>query len=275
VELEYSDRNSRRSKVYIAAGTIVALLVAATVYIALQASGLTQADEVVTRDVVVAAAAISARQPVAAGDVALRRVIADPTNETAFTSVEEVVGRIVSIPVVAGQLMTPSMLASTTEGQTFSILEPGQEFDPNGPDLRAVSVTVDDANAVAGTLVPGQSIDLIATMPINPTIEPPAENSGVPVAAHLAGPSTKVTLQHMTILARNGILYILRADVGTAEKIVELTAAGGTFTMVLRPEEDDRTADTDGSTIDMLVEEYGFPVPRPLEFEEDPSEATR
>jgi Flp pilus assembly protein CpaB len=273
VELEYSDRNSRRSKVYIAAGTIVALLVAATVFIALQANNLTRAEEVVTRDVVVAAGSIAAREPVGAGDVAVRRVIADPTNETAFTSVDEVVGRIVSVPVVAGQLMTPNMLASSTEGQTFSILEPGQEFDPNGPDLRAVSVTVDDASAVAGTLVPGQHVDLIVTMPINPQIEPPAENSGVPVAAHLAGPSTKVTLQHMTILARNGIVYILRADVATAEKIVELTAAGGAFTMVLRPAEDDRTAETEGSTIDRLVEEYGFPVPRPVQIDEDPSTA--
>ena len=38
--------------------------------------------------------------------------------------------------------------------------------------------------------------------------------------------------------------------------------------MVLRPEQDDRTAETEGSTIDRLVEEYGFPVPRMPEFEE-------
>jgi hypothetical protein len=36
--------------------------------------------------------------------------------------------------------------------------------------------------------------------------------------------------------------------------------------MVLRPAEDDRTAETDGSTIDRLVEEFGFPVPEPFEF---------
>ena len=136
-----------------------------------------------------------------------------------------------------------------------------------------MSVTVEDANAVAGVLVPGQRVDLIVTMPINPQIEPAEENSGVPVAAHLAGPSTKVTLQDMTILARNGIVYILRADVATAEKIVELTAAGGTFTMVLRPEEDDRTAETKSSAVDRLVEEYGFPVPRRILCEEDPAGA--
>ena len=131
MELEYSDRNSRRSKVYIAAGSIVALLVAATVYLALQASGLTQADEVVTRDVVVAAGVIGVREPVGAEDVAVRRVIADPTNETAFTSVDQVVGRILSVPVVAGQLIDAEHARGRhARASRFSILEPGEVFDP-------------------------------------------------------------------------------------------------------------------------------------------------
>jgi hypothetical protein len=75
----------------------------------------------------------------------------------------------------------------------------------------------------------------------------------------------------MTILFRDGDIYILRADLATAEKIAELTAAGGTFTLALRPDQDDRTADTEGSTIDMLIEEYEFPVPRPPEFDDSPS----
>jgi Flp pilus assembly protein CpaB len=269
VELEYSDKNSRRSKVYIVVGVIVALLVAATVFIALQASGLTGDREVEMRDVVVAVREIPARKAVEEGDVNVRSVPADPTNETAFSSLDEVLGRVVGVPVATGQLMTRNVLASTTEGQTFSILEPGQEFDPSGPDLRAVSVTVADANAVAGTLVPGQRVDLIVTMSINPevgTAEDPT--AAEEPAAFLPGPSTKVTLQSMTILARNGSIYILRADVATAEKIAELTAAGGVFTMVLRPDEDDRTAETEGSTIDTLIEEFDFPVPVPPEFEE-------
>src|SRR5699024_2769410 len=122
-------------------------------------------------------------------------------------------------------------------------------------------------NAVAGTLVPGQRVDLIATMAINPEVGQDADAEVEP-ARFMPGPSTKVTLQSMTILARTGDVYILRADVETAEKIAELTAAGGTFTMVLRPEQDEREAETDGSTIDMLIEEFDFPVPVPPEFEE-------
>ncbi|MCV0403913.1 MAG: flagella basal body P-ring formation protein FlgA [Chloroflexi bacterium] len=268
MEIEYSDRNSRRSKVYIAVGIIVALLVAATVFIALQASGLTQDEEVVMRDVVVALREIPSRKPIEEGDVSMRSIPADATNETAFASVDEVLGRVTGVPVATGQLLTRNMLASTTEGQAFSILEPGTEFDPEGPDLRAVSVSVPDERAVAGTLQPGQIVDLIVTMAINPEIGQSPEEAEATTQQYLPGPSTKVTLQAMTILARNGAVYILRTDLATAEKVTELTAAGGQFSMVLRPDQDDRTAETEGSTIDRLIEEFGFPVPLPPEFTE-------
>jgi len=269
VELEYSNQNSRRSKIYIGVGIIVALFVAATVFIALQASGLTGAVDVEMRTIVVAVNDIESRQPIAEADVTTREVAADPTNATAFESVDQAVGRVTGVAIAAGQLVSPTLLASTTEGMTYSILEPGEAFDPAGPDLRAISLTVGAANAVAGTLVAGQRVDLLVTMPINPLAgqEGQAADPAAPVE-FLAGPSTKVTLQSLLILARDGDVYILRSDLATAEKITELTAAGSTFTMVLRPEEDDRTAETVGSTIDRLIEEYGFPVPRMPQYDE-------
>ena len=151
MELEYSDKNRRRSKVYIVRRPHRAVLVAGTVFVALQASGLTTDRDVEMRDVVVATRDIPARKAIEEADIAVRSVAADPTNETAFARLDEVLGRVVGIPVATGQLLTRNMLASTTEGQTFSILEPGAEFDPDGPDLRAVSLTVAAANAVAGS----------------------------------------------------------------------------------------------------------------------------
>ena len=272
MELEYSDKNSRRSKVYIAVGIVVALLVAATVYIALQASGLTDQGEVETRQVVVAAAEILGRQVITESDVAMRSVPADPITETAFVTIDEVIGRVASVPISPGQLMTPNLLASTDAGATFSILGPGEEFDPSMPDLRAVSMTVPDDRAVGGTLQPGQPVDLIATLTVNPVeaeTAPPAEGEPTEAAAtdqRIAGPSTKTTLQQLDILVRNGSLYILRTDLATAEKITELTAAGAQFTFVLRADEDDRTAETEGSTLDRLLEEFGFPVPEAAEL---------
>jgi Flp pilus assembly protein CpaB len=268
VELEYSDKNSRRSKLYIGAGVVMALLVGGIVFGALRASGLGGAAQVVTRQVVVAAREIAARKPIEEGDLAMRALPVDPTIETGFTRIDEVLGRVSAVPIATGQLVTRGMLASASSGQTFSILEPGAKFDPNGPDLRAVSVSVPDERAVAGTLVPGERVDLIVTLAINPELgqtpvpEASLEPGSSPEPVIIPGPSTKVTMQMLTILARNGPIYILRADLATAEKIAELAAAGGQFTMVLRADEDGRTATTLGSTFDALLEEFGFPVPR-------------
>jgi Flp pilus assembly protein CpaB len=266
VELEYSDKNSKRSKLYIAVGLVIALIVGAVVFVALQATGLTAEQKVETRAVVVAIRDIPGRKPIEEGDVAMRTVPVDTTNATAFTRIDDVLGRVSGLPISTGQLVTHNFLASTTEGPAFSILEPGQDYDPNGPDLRAVSVSVPDERAVAGTLQPGQRVDLLVTMAINPELGQPATDAKATQSEFIPGPSTKVTLQKLDILARNGALYILRTDLPTAEKVAELTAAGGQFTMVLRADADDRTAETDGSTIDRLIDEFGFPVPLPPDF---------
>jgi Flp pilus assembly protein CpaB len=274
VELEYSDKNRKRSKLYIAVGVVIALIVGGVVFVALQASNLAPGDEPALREVVVAVRDIPSRKPIEEGDLQMRTVPIDLTNETAFTRIDEVLGRVAGVPITTGQLVTRNLLASNTSGQDFSIIEPGQEYDPTGPDYRAVSISVADDRAVAGTLVPGQLVDLIVTMAINPEIGQTAEVAEATQAELIPGPSTKVTLQSLTILARNGGLYILRTDLATAEKITELTAAGGQFTFVLRPELDERTAETDGSTIDRLIDEYGFPVPRPPIFDEAPGSAS-
>jgi Flp pilus assembly protein CpaB len=272
VELEYSDRNSRRSKIYIAVGIIVALLVAATVFIALQASGLAGQEDVETRQVVVAALDIPGRKAIEEIDVVMRNVPVDPMSDTALSSLDQALGRIANVPIAPGQLITPNLLASTDEGATFSILPPGEEFTTSMPDLRAVSMTVPDDRAVAGTLQPGQPVDLIATLNVAPTGNQPGEPTpseeaspdGAP--AQVAGPSTKTTLQRLEILVRNASLYILRTDLATAEKITELQAAGAQFTFVLRADEDERTAETEGSTLDRILEEFEFPAPEEAEL---------
>lgn len=272
MELEYTDTNRKRSKLYITVGLVIAVIVGAVVTVALTSSSLTGGRDVSMRQVVVAARDIPGRKPIEEGDLVMRTVVADLTNEAAFTRIDEVLGLVSGVNIPTGQMLTQNMLASSVQGQSYSILEPGQEFDPSGLDLRAVSISVPDDRAVAGTLVPGQLVDLIVTMAINPEIGQDPGQAALTQAQFIPGPSTKVTLQSLTILGRNGGLYILRTDLATAEKITELTAAGGQFTFVLRPDIDDRTAITEGSTIDRLIEEYGFPVPLPPIFE-NPAES--
>jgi Flp pilus assembly protein CpaB len=261
VELEYTDKNSKRSKLYIAVGLVIALIVGGVVFVALRASGLTDTAKVEMRSVVVAARDIAARKPIEEGDVVMRTVPADPTNASAFGRIDEVLNRISGVPIATDDLVTRNSLASATSGQAYSILDAGVKFDPNGPDLRAVSVSVPDDRAVAGTLQPGQRVDLIVTMAINPQLGQTSQEAQKAQAKFVPGPSTKVTIQELTLLARNGTIYIVRTDLATAEKIAELTAAGGQFTMALRPDQDDRTAKTTGSTIDTLIDEFKFRVP--------------
>lgn len=272
MELEYTDTNKRRAKMYIGVGLVVALVAAGAVYLVMRQAGLEGGGKVEKRNVVVAVRNIPSRKPIEEGDVTVRSVVADSTNETAYQRIDEVLNRMSGVSISAGQLITRNVLASAVEGQAFSILEPGTSFDPAGPAWRAVSVSVPDDRAVAGLLQPGQRVDLVVTMPVNPELGPtpdPAatpDPSATPTEPVIPGPSTKVTLQALTILARNGAMYILRADLGTAEQIAELQAAGGQFALALRAEEDGRTASTLGSTIDMLLEQFGFPVPRPPDF---------
>lgn len=261
MELEYSDKNSKRSKLYIAVGLIIALIVGGVVFVALRFGNMAAPPAVEMRSVVVAARDIASRKPIEDGDVVMRTVPADATNAGAYTRIDDVLGRISGVTITTGELITRNLLASNTSGQAFSILDPGQSFDPTGPDLRAVSVTVPDDRAVAGTLQAGQRIDLIVTMALNPELGQPAGQAAQTQAQFVPGPSTKVTLQSMTILARNGSIYILRADLATAEQIAELQAAGGQFTMALRPDQDSRVAKTTGSTIDSLINEFHFPYP--------------
>src|SRR5207247_5099360 len=99
-----------------------------------------------------------------------------------------------------------------------------------------------DDHAVAGTLKAGQRVDLIVTMAMNPQLGQSSSQASKTLAQFVPGPSTKVTLQSVDILARNGSIYIVRTDLITAEKIAELTAAGGQVTMVLRRDEAQPTA---------------------------------
>jgi Flp pilus assembly protein CpaB len=266
-EFEYTDTSRRRQRIVISLGIIAALVAAGGVYLAIrQASTTAVGAHAEMRDVVVATRDIPGRKPIEEGDVAVRSVVADETNATAFNRIDDVLNRVSGVTIAAGQLITVNMLASTSAGQAFSILDPGASFDPSGPDWRAVSVSVPDDRAVAGVLQAGQRVDVVVTMAINPLIGATPDPSASPAQDVIPGPSTKVTLQDVTILARNGAMYILRSDLATAEKIAELQAAGGQFALVLRPDQDDRTASTTGSTIDMLLDEFGFPFPRPADL---------
>jgi len=258
MEMEYRD-NSRRGRMIIALGVILALLAGAvSFYLLNQAQQSAGQGPLQHLTVVVAAKDIAARTPVQTADVTVRQVPLDPSTQVGvLTSPEDVVGKVLVVPVLAGQPIYSTMLASSTTGSGFSILGPTETVGPNSEYWRAVSITIPDDRAVAGLLQPGQAVDIIMTATVN-----------VPASlapdGFYADSSTKVVYQNVTILARSQTFYVIRVSLAVAEEIEHmLTTGAAQFSAALRPDQDVRYADVRnlGATTNRILEKYGLPWP--------------
>ena len=257
-ELEFRD-HGRRGRWIIIAGVVLALVAGGGGFFLLsqaQQEAATQGLPMIS--VVVAAREIPARKPIETGDVALREVPQDVTNAAAFTTAEEVVGRISGVTIPTGQLVTKNLLASVAAGGQFSVLGPDATIAPDSPHLRAVSLNVPDDRAVGGLIEPGQTVDVFVTVTVNVPQEL-AEKGRL-----YTDKSTKLTYQDVPILAKSGTFYIVRVSETMAEEISHLQASGtATFSLALRPPEDTRTVDATGlgETTNRIIDEYDLPIP--------------
>jgi pilus assembly protein CpaB len=75
--------------------------------------------------------------------------------ERAVSSQESVVGAVAMTDVLRGEILMQDRFAQHETGSTLAALV--------GPDLRAVTVRVDDVVGVAGFLLPGNRVDVLAT----------------------------------------------------------------------------------------------------------------
>jgi pilus assembly protein CpaB len=94
------------------------------------------------------------------------RAIPWPTNnipQGAFTKTDDLVGRGLIQPVVANEVFLPGKLASKEAGAGLPPVIP--------PGYRALSVRVNDVIGVAGYVLPGTHVDVVATL--NPTQQAP------------------------------------------------------------------------------------------------------
>jgi Flp pilus assembly protein CpaB len=275
MEMEFKD-NSRRRTLVLVVGVLLALGAGAAAF--MLSSQSTEEPEAVfpTREVVVAARPIAARQTIDALDLAVRPVPIDDSNASAFSTRDQVVGSVTAIPILEFQPITKNMLATDKTGN-INILRPGETVAPDSPILRAVSLTVPSDRAVAGLVGTGQRVDLIATLPIavsvplDPESGLPSENdpeTGEPFS-FIAGSSTKLMWLDVEIITRpeDSDLYVVRTDLQTAEEIAHAQNQGAQFTMALRPGTDTRDIDRSnfGETTDTLLARYNFRVPESID----------
>src|SRR5262249_25381296 len=112
-----------------------------------------------TRSVVVAASDLDIGAELRREDV---RVIEWPQSsvpENAFAETKDVIGRAAGLPSVANEPILPLKLASKDAGAGLPPAIP--------PGLRAVSVRVNEVIGVAGYVLPGTRVDVLAT--VNPS----------------------------------------------------------------------------------------------------------
>jgi Flp pilus assembly protein CpaB len=253
----------RRSRFIVVVGVVLAIVAAAAAFLAIDSAqqkvGQAQAQQVA---VVVAAQTIPARKVIEASDLVVRNVPIDPSNAQAIVSTpDKVIGRMPSVTILAGQLVTTNLLASSTEGGRFSILGPEETISPDSAFWRAVSITVPDDRAVGGMIVAGETVDVFVTATINVLN---SSTGGISSTGYYADKSTKISYQDMSVLAKSGTFYVLKAPVDVAEEILHLQASGGAeFGLALRPDIDTRQVDTStlGTTTNQVIIRYGLPIP--------------
>ncbi len=122
----------------------------------------TQTVSVPTSGVVVAAADLQLGTELRREDLHVIQWPAGSVPEGAFTKPEDLVGRGLIQPVAANELFLPGKLAAKEAGAGLPpVIAPG---------YRALSVRVNDVIGVAGYVLPGTRVDVVAT--VNPTQQP-------------------------------------------------------------------------------------------------------
>jgi Flp pilus assembly protein CpaB len=276
MEMEFKDSSRRRTLVLVV-GVLLALAAGAGVFYL--ASQGTQKTETVfqTRNILVAAIPIAARTNIEATMVTTRTVPADPTNQNAYTDPEQVLNQVTAVAIPQFQPITPNLLATTSGTATVAILRPEETVSPLSPVLRAVSVSIPLDRAVGGKVAPGQHVDLIATLgesvqalpfDLGGETAPAPGEEPAPVPVFRGDISTKIAWTDVVLLdVPSEGLYIFRVDLKQAEEISHAQNAGGQFTMVLRPDQDNRDIDRSsyGETTARFVERYNFPIPEVID----------
>jgi pilus assembly protein CpaB len=122
----------------------------------------TQPAGMKTRAVMVAAADLDIGAEIGKEDVRAIQWPADAVPQGSFENPDELVGRGLIMPVTQNELFLPAKLASKDAGAGLPpIIQPG---------YRALSVRVNDVVGVAGYVLPGTRVDVVAT--VNPTQRP-------------------------------------------------------------------------------------------------------
>ena len=254
------DRSRRRARLVLIVGLLIAVLAGAGTFLYSSGSKTEAPPPVQTTDVLVASHDIPTRTALTAADLKIQKFPTELAPPAAITRADEVIGKIVQVPISAGEPILPTKFAAAGAA-TFTVFPPnaqpvaGQPIPAGTPDYRAMSITVADATAAGGAVQVGDIVDLLFTFQFDPTKFLTGNDTN-----RMADFSSKIVLQNVVIVARTASVYTIRTDAQTAEKISYLNSAGGTLQMLLRAGQDQRQVTTAGATF-VDIYKFGIKIP--------------
>lgn len=255
------DRTRRRARIFTIVGVILALAAGAGTYLFASSSQNAAPPPEEKGPVVVAARDLLARTTVSTADVTIAQYPKTLIPATAASDPKDVIGRVLIVPVAKGEPILPTKFA--TAQAAFSVVPPTQQLTetgalpPGAPNYRVLVLTVPDIQAAGGVLQPGDVVDIVATVQIDPLkfFTGPPDPNRVPDLA------VRTILENMTILARTANAYTFRVpEVTLAEKLIYLQASGVNLTLLLRAPKDERVINSSGTTFEGMFKEFRFPI---------------
>ena len=155
-------------------------------------SSLNRPAENATTSVVIATSDIPANIPITDAMIETKAIPSGAVVSGAFTDKSEVVGKIASAEIFAGEQLLNAKLLSTGKSDSKTLayaIEPG---------MRAITIAVDETSGVAFMITPGNNVDIIGEFV--KTTSSAADGSGSDKISY-----TTMVLENVTVLAVDNV----------------------------------------------------------------------
>ena len=257
------DGSRRRARLILIVGVALALVAGVGTFVYASGAKSDQPVAVPTVAVLVAAREIPAKTTLTSADVKLQEFNVDAKPAAAMTKADDALGKITIQSISVGEPILPTKFADP-KNPSFVVMPAsfiGADGAPvaNSPNFRAMSITVPDANAVGGSVLVGDLVDLMFTAQFDPQAKLQR-----PTPQQTLDFSTKIILERVPILARLASVYTVRVDALTAERIAYIQSAGGQLAFLLRAPKDERASGSTGATFGDIYTNFRLKIPEKI-----------
>ena len=257
------DGSRRRARLILIVGVALALVAGVGTFVYASGAKSDQPVAVPTVAVLVAAREIPAKTTLTSADVKLQEFNVDAKPAAAMTKADDALGKITIQSISVDEPILPTKFADP-KNPSFVVM-PASFIGPDGapvansPNFRAMSITVPDANAVGGSVLVGDLVDLMFTAQFDPQAKLQR-----PTPQQTLDFSTKIILERVPILARLASVYTVRVDALTAERIAYIQSAGGQLAFLLRAPKDERASGSTGATFGDIYTNFRLKIPEKI-----------